>query len=472
VREDPNMNDTTSPAQVPGLTRETADAITAAVADGAQAVRTDLADLVRIPSVSRDGADSRDVVRSAEAVAALLADAGADDVRVLDAADGAPAVVARFLPPDGAPTVLLYAHHDVQPAGDLDAWDSDPFMPEVRDGRMYGRGAADDKAGVMAHVGALRALRAVYPDGLPVGVTVFAEGEEEVGSPSLPAFLEEYHDLLAADVVVIADSGNWAIDIPGFTTSLRGLVEMFIEVRTSNSEQHSGVYGGLFPDALTALCRILAQLHDADGTVAVPGLVSGAVPTVDLDESALRAEAGMREGVAAIGRGTVAQRLWSEPAISVLGIDAPSTTAAANVLLPVARAKVSMRIAAGQDPQAALEALAAHLVASAPWGVSVTAIPGTAGQAIALLPSGPAAEVATAAFTAAWDGVAPVHMGIGGSIPFIADMAESFPAATIIVVGPGDPAACWHGPNESVDLGVLHRLTLAQALMLAGLGAR
>jgi acetylornithine deacetylase/succinyl-diaminopimelate desuccinylase-like protein len=447
----------------------TPDTLRAAVAAAMPAVRADLEDLVRIPSVSRDGATSPDVARSAEAVAALLADAGMPEIQVLDAQDGAPAVVARIPAPPGAPTVMLYGHHDVQPAGNLDDWDSDPFEPTERDGRLYGRGAADDKAGIMAHIGALRVLREAFPEGLPVGVTVFVEGEEEVGSPTFGPFLDEHHELLAADVVVIADSSNWQVDVPAFTTSLRGLVEVFVEVRTHAGEQHSGVFGGLFPDALSALCRLLAGLHDDEGNVAVPGLVNGPVPTVDLDEAALRAEAGVLPGVASIGSGSAADRIWSRPAVTVLAIDAPRTEAAANVLLPVARAKVSLRIAPGQDPAAAQQALADHLVACAPWGVAVTVVPGAAGSATALVPSGPHADVARAAFAEAWDGVEPVHMGIGGSIPFIADIAERFPEATILVVGPGDPAACWHGPNESVDLEVLRRLTLAEVLLLARL---
>jgi acetylornithine deacetylase/succinyl-diaminopimelate desuccinylase-like protein len=441
-----------------------------AVAEAMPGIRSDLEDLVRIPSVSRDGPTSPEVARSAEEIATLLADLGMPDVRVLDAEDGAPAVVGRFPAPDGAPTVLLYAHHDVQPAGNLDDWLSDPFEPVERDGRLYGRGAADDKAGVMAHIGALRVLRQAYPDGLPVGVTVFVEGEEEVGSPTFRPFLDEYAELLAAEVVVIADSANWQVDVPAFTTSLRGLVEVYVEVRTHAAEQHSGVFGGLFPDAMMGLVRVLAGLHDDQGRVAVPGLVHGPVPTVEVDEAAMRAEAGVREGVASIGEGSAANRIWSMPAVTILGLDAPRTDAAANVMLPVARAKVSMRIAPGQDPIAAQQALADHMRASAPWGVHVTCVPGSAGSAVALVPSGPHADTARAAFAAAWDGTEPVHIGIGGSIPFIADIAAKFPDATILVVGPGDPAACWHGPNESVDLEVLRRLTLAEVLLLAGLG--
>ena len=451
------------------MTEPTTEQIRSLIALAMPGVRSDLEDLVRIPSVSRDGPTSPELARSAEAIATLLADAGMPDVRVLDAEDGAPAVVARIPAPAGAPTVLLYAHHDVQPAGNLQDWHSDPFEPVERDGRLYGRGAADDKAGVMAHVGALRALQQAYPSGLPVGITVFIEGEEEIGSPTFVPFLEEYADLLAADVLVIADSTNWEVGIPAFTTSLRGVVELFVEVRTHVGEQHSGLYGGLFPDALTALCRLLGGVLDEAGDVAVPGLVHGPVPEVEVDEEALRADAGVLEGVGSIGTGSAAERLWSRPAVTVLGIDAPRPEAAANVLLPLARAKVSLRIAPGQDPVAGQRALADHLVASAPWGVTVTCVPGATGNAVALVPSGPRADIAREAFADAWDGTAPVHMGVGGSIPFIADFAEQFPDATILVVGPGDPASCWHGANESVDLDLLRRLTLAEALLIARL---
>jgi acetylornithine deacetylase/succinyl-diaminopimelate desuccinylase-like protein len=434
-------------------------------------IHADLVDLVRIPSVSQPGGVSPDVAQSAQAVADLLTGAGVADVRVCAARGGAPAVIARVPAPAGAPTVLLYAHHDVQPVGEVEDWVSDAFDPVERAGRLYGRGAADDKAGVMAHVGALRVLMAGFPDGLPVGVTVFVEGEEEIGSPTIGQFLVDNADLLAADVVLIADSSNAAVDVPGFTTSLRGVVEVFVEVRTHVGQQHSGVYGGLFPDALMGLVRVLSALHDDDGSVAVPGLVRGPIPAYDVDEESFRWQAGVLPDVARIGSGSAANRLWREPAVTVLGIDAPSAAQAGNMLLPTARAKVSMRIAPGQDPAAAQQALSQHLMASAPWGVRVTCEPGAVAQAVALEPSGPVAEVATAAFTEAWDGVGPAHMGIGGSIPFIADIAAQFPHATILVVGPGDPAASWHGPNESVDLGVLRRLTLAQVLLVARLGA-
>ncbi len=445
-----------------------ADHLRSLVEAGHERAVADLCDLVRIPSVSREGLDGEQLTRSAQAVADLLADAGVPEVRIVREGGG-PAVLGHIPSPPGAPTVLLYAHHDVQPAGSLADWTTEPFEPSALDGRLHGRGAADDKAGVLAHVGAIRVLREAFPDGFPVGVTVFVEGEEEVGSPSMADFLARHAAALAADVVVIADSSNWEVDVPAFTTSLRGLVEVIVEVRTHAGEQHSGVFGGLFPDALTSLCRLLAGLHDEAGRVAVPGLVSAPAPAVDLDEAALRAEAGVLPGVVSLGEGTAAHRIWGQPAVTVLAIDAPATAAAANVLLPVARATVSMRIPPGQEPAAAQQALADHLIATAPWGVEVTCTPGSAGSPVAMTPQGPTADLATRAFADAWDGTAPVHMGIGGSIPFIADFAEQFPQATILVVGPGDPASCWHGPNESVDLDVLRRLTLAEVLLMAGL---
>lgn len=433
-------------------------------------MRADLADLVRIPSVSAAGAGSPELARSAEAVSTLLSGAGMPDVRVLRAPGGAPAVVGHLPGPPDAPTVLLYAHHDVQPAGARADWTSDAFEPVERDGRLVGRGAADDKAGVVAHAAAVRAVRRAFPEGPPVGVTVFVEGEEEVGSPTMAAFLAEHAELLAADVVLIADSTNWDVDTPAFTTTLRGLVEVVVEVRTHRTEQHSGVVGGLFPDALMALARVITALHDDRGRVAVPGLVRGDPPQLEVDEAELRARAGVADQVAALGEGTAADRLWAQPAVTVVGLDAPPTATAANVLLPVARAKVSLRIAPGQDPAVAQRALIDHLVAAAPWGATVTCRPGATGAAVALTASGPRAEVARSSFAAAWDGVEPVHLGIGGSIPFIADLAEAFPQATILVVGPGDPESNWHGPDESVSLEVLRRLTVAEALLLGGLG--
>src|SRR3954451_21544238 len=268
---------------------KTRDAIRAAVRDVMPSVRADLEALVRIPSVSADPARRDDVRRSAEATAELFRAEGFDDVRILSAAGGAPAVVARRPAPEGAPRGLLYAHHAVQPVGDPADWDSEPFEPTERGDRLYGRGAADDKAGIAAHLAAVRAHGA----DLPVGVTVFVEGEEEIGSPTLEAFLTEHSDRLRADVIVIADSTNWDVGVPALTTSLRGLVECFVEVRTLDHGVHSGMYGGVVPDALTVLCRLLATLHDEQGNVAVEGLTTSSATEAELPEERVRVEAGV-----------------------------------------------------------------------------------------------------------------------------------------------------------------------------------
>lgn len=428
-------------------------------------IRADLESLVRIPSVSFPGFDHTHVHRSADATAELLRAAGMPDVRILSVPGGQPAVVARRPAPPGAPTVLLYAHHDVQPPGNVDEWQSPPFEPTERNGRLYGRGTADDKAGIAAHLAAVRA----HADALPVGVTVFVEGEEEAGSPTLTAFLERYRDLLAADVIVIADSSNWAIGRPALTTSLRGLVDCKVEVRTLEHGVHSGVFGGVAPDALTALCRLLATLHDDAGEVAIPGLVNAGPTQIDMTEEEFRRDSSLLDGVSLIGSGSITERLWLKPSVSVVGIDCPSVRNASNTLVPSARAKISMRLAPGQDPQAALSALAEHLTKNAPWGARVTVTLGEAGAAYTMAAAGPAYDAARDAFQVAWDGTPSVDIGLGGSIPFIAAFADTFPEASILVTGVEDPDGRAHGVDESLYLGEFARVCLAEALLLARL---
>ncbi|WP_326552058.1 dipeptidase [Micromonospora sp. NBC_01813] len=432
----------------------------AAVARELPGVRADLERLIRIPGIAFDGFDHSHVERSAQAVAELARGCGLD-VQVVRAG-GQPAVIGRRPAPPGAPTVLLYAHHDVQPVGDLSLWTSDPFEPVERDGRLYGRGAADDKAGVMAHIAALRA----YGEDVPVGVVLFVEGEEEYGSESLSRLLDEHRDALAADVIVIADSANWDIGVPALTTSLRGMVSCFVEVRTLRQAVHSGMFGGPVPDALTALCRLLATLHDDAGDVAVPGLVGRSGAAVDLPEQRLRDEAGMVDGVRFTGTGALTDRLWTKPALAVLGIDAPATDGAPNALVPAARAKLSLRLAPGDDPAKAYAALTAHLQAHAPWGAQVAVSLESDGDACVIDATGPYFDAARAAFAAAWDGTEPVEIGVGGSIPFIATFQEMFPAAAILVTGVEDPYAGAHGPNESLHLGEFERVCLAETFLM------
>ncbi len=428
-------------------------------------VRADLEALTRIPSVSLAAFDQAQVDASAEATAALLQAEGLEVEIVREG--GRPAVIAHIDGPPGAPTVMLYAHHDVQPPGDESDWDSAPFEPTERDGRLYGRGAADDKAGIMAHIAALRA----HAGELPVGVTVFVEGEEEIGSESLPAILERHGDRLSADAIVLADSTNWAIGEPALTTTLRGMIRVVVKVSTLDHGVHSGMFGGPVPDALTALIQLLASLHDEQGNVAVRGLKSGEAADLDFSQDRLRAESGLLDGVHVIGsRGSLLSRLWTMPSITTIGIDAPSVATASNTLVPSASAKISMRLAPDEVDLEAFELLRAHLEAHAPWGARVEVTLDDRGNGFAAQASGPVYDQARAAFADAW-GVTPVDIGVGGSIPFVAAFAEQFPQAAILVTGVEDPDTRAHGANESLHLAEFERVCVAEALLLARLGS-
>ena len=442
------------------------DAVRAKVRDLMPALRADLEDLVRIQSVSADPARTGEVWRSADAVADLFRAEGLQDVDIVSANGGGPAVLGTKPGPEGAPVVLLYAHHDVQPENDHADWDSPPFEPTERGDRLYGRGAADDKAGIVAHLGALR----VFGDDLPVTVKIIIEGEEEVGSDTLPALLAEHRDKLEADVIVIADSGNWDIGEPALTTSLRGLVRMYVEVRTLDHGVHSGMWGGVVPDALMTLARLLATLHDDAGNVAVEGLVGGPAADVEYPEQRARGESGIAEGVGWIGDGSMVERLWTKPSLSVTGIDAPPAQGASNTLVPHARAFLSLRIAPGDTTANAAERLQAHLEEHAPWGAQVTATLADKGEPIAIDATGPAYDAARAAFTEAWDGTEPVDMGVGGSIPFIAEFLDTFPQASVLVTGVEDPDTRAHGANEGLHLAEFERVVVAESLLLRNLG--
>ncbi|MBK9476127.1 MAG: dipeptidase [Tetrasphaera sp.] len=428
-------------------------------------IRADLEALTRIPSVSLGAFDQAHVDASAEATAALLR---AEGLRVEIVREGGrPAVIGTLPGPQGAPTVMLYAHHDVQPPGDASEWDSEPFTPTERDGRLYGRGAADDKAGIMAHIAALRA----HDSRPPVGVTVFVEGEEEIGSDSLPAILAAHGDKLRADAIVLADSTNWAVGEPALTTTLRGMIRVVVTLCTLDHGIHSGMFGGPVPDALTALVRLLASLHDDAGNVAVAGLRAGEAADLDYSEDRLRAESGLLDGVAVLGtQGSLLSRLWTRPSITTIGIDAPSVATASNTLVPAASAKISMRIAPDEHDLDAFELLKAHLEAHAPWGAQISVTLDDRGNGFAAHASGPIYDEARAAFTDAW-GVEPVDIGVGGSIPFVAAFAQRFPDAAILVTGVEDPDTRAHGANESLHLAEFERACVAEAVLLARLGA-
>jgi acetylornithine deacetylase/succinyl-diaminopimelate desuccinylase-like protein len=435
---------------------------------GADMPRTvaDLERLVRIPSMGYAGYDPANVRASAEATRAILADAGFDDARLLELEDGHPAVFGEIPGRDGSPSVLLYAHHDVQPEGPLDQWDSPPFEPVVRDGRMFGRGTADDKCGVVIHAAAVRALAG----DVPVTVKVVVEGEEECSTAHLPDLVQGHADLLRADVAVIADSGNYRTGVPTITSSIRGVTDCVVQVRVLEQAQHSGSYGGPIPDAITALARIIARLHDDDGNVMVPGLRRFAWDGADYPEADFRAEARTVPGVRLIGSGSIADRVWTGPAIDVLGIDAPAIAGSSNQIVPVARARVSLRLAPGDDPVAASDALRRFLLDAAPWGVEVTIEGGAFDAGLGYL-----VDTSTPAVTAAREALAEafgrdvLETGSGGSIPLVPMLVDTFPEIAVLMWGASDERSNIHSVNESVDLGELERMALAEALFIRNL---
>jgi acetylornithine deacetylase/succinyl-diaminopimelate desuccinylase-like protein len=436
--------------------------VRAAVERELPGVLVDLEKLVAIQSVSADPDRADQVRASAEAVGQLLTEAGAAEVSISQVDGGQPAVIAQFPAPEGKPTICLYAHHDVQPEGDPALWDSaDPFVVTRSGERLFARGICDDKGGLAVHLAALRA----FGGKPPVGVTLFIEGEEEVGSPTLKALLAKHQDELRSDVFVIADSGNWEVGVPAFTTTLRGLAEAYVEVRTIDHALHSGQFGGLVPDALTTLCRLLATLHDEQGNVAVEGLRTAPAPEVEYPEERVRAESAILPGVELIGEGSYAERIWSKPSITVVGLDATPVSKASNTLWPLARAKISMRLAPGDDAAGAEQKLIKHLEQHAPWGAQLRVTGGESGDPSIVPFEGPYAEAARSAFVEAWR-TDPVFMGQGGSIPMIADFARAYPDATVLVTGVGDPDSRPHGSNESLHLGDFGKACLSEALLL------
>lgn len=423
--------------------------------------------LIRMKSVSAHGYDPAGVREAGEAIVAMLDDQGLANARLLESSNGNPAVFAEIPAPDGAPTVLLYAHYDVQPPGPSDEWDSGPFDPVEIGGRIHGRGSGDDKGGIVMHLGAI----AAHGDQLPVGVQLFFEGEEEAGSEGLPEILENNSDMLHPDVIVIGDGGLWDQETPCLLTTLRGVVGVKIELRTLTGAVHSGHAGGIVPDALMALSRLLATLHNDDGTVAIPGILSEErADAVPLPEEFIRAEANAIEGLKLIGEGSFASRIWSRPAVSVLAIDAPPVAEAINQLVPVARAKISMRIPPGQDSGEALQALKQHLIDNTPWGAELTFLYEESGEATTMETDNFAVDAWREGFGAAF-GNQPVLIGEGGSIPFIANFKELYPDAPILVTGVADSDSNYHAPNENVGIAQIEKAALAEAVAFRILGA-
>ena len=429
-----------------------------------------LSDLVRIPGIAWPAFPAEQLELSAERVASEFMASGIFETVEIRRATvngevGAPAVVAHRAAKNGRPQILLYAHHDVQPPGDSEQWQTPPFQPTVIGDRIFGRGAADDKAGIVAHLTAIEVLRDMVGPDFELGISVFIEGEEEAGSPTFRKFLEENRDVLSADVIIVADSSNWTTTRPALTTTLRGLVSQVIEVSTLDHALHSGMYGGAVPDAMTAMIRLLATLHDGEGNVNVAGLKSGMASALDYSDEALAVDAGLLPGVRQIGSGSILDRIWMKPSITVIGLDAVPVAQSSNTMLPSIKAKISMRIAPGESPIDALNLLRSHLEANLPFGAKLQYGEVEQGKPFADENEGWAKQLASASLGVAF-GESSVDIGIGGSIPFIADLIEVFPKAQILVTGVEDPDSRAHSPNESVHVDTLRSAIVAESLFL------
>ena len=448
---------------------------------GFEARIEELVTLARIPSVSAVGYPAEEVVRSAEAVAHLLTNSGFEGVEILVEPGAHPYVVGEWLGAgQEAPTLLLYAHHDVQPPGREAHWRSPAFEPtrragEGEAGRLYGRGVVDDKAGVVVFAGALRAwLENGTPP--PVNLKIVVEGEEEIGSGHLAGFLRAHHERLQADVLVLSDTANFATGLPSITTSLRGMVIVDVRVKALDHPIHSGMWGGPIPDAATALSRILARLFDGQGQVAIPdfevdvmrpsALARERLEALPIEEAAFRKDVGLVDSAELVGGGgtNLYERIWYRPAVSLVGLEGMPLAEAANNLLAEAAARVGVRLAPGQDPAAMRERVLALLGADPPWGVEVDLEIGTEAPGWSVEPEGPAFEAAERALARGY-GRAPVYIGCGGGIPFVGPFAEVLGGAPALLLGLEDPICNAHGENESLDLADFLRAMRSAAIL-------
>ena len=428
-----------------------------------------LGKLVRIPGIAWESFEAKQLDLSAEAVKSEFEKLNFFDFVEIRRAPkpsggmGAPAVLARRAGAEDAIHVLLYAHHDVQPPGDEKLWDTPAFEATLKGDRLFGRGVSDDKSGIITHLYSIQGLLELAEE-VNIGVTVFIEGEEEAGSESFQNFLNENRNELAADLIVVADSGNWSIDTPALTTTLRGMVSQVFTLKTLDHAVHSGMFGGPLPDAMTAMIRLLGTLTDEAGNVAIKGLTSVDVAGPDFSDAEFRELAGLLPGVQRMGDKPFTQQIWGEPAVTVIGIDAPTVALSSNTAQPQVSAKISLRLAPNQDPAEGLAALQRHLIDNAPYGAQIELGATEQGPGY-LAKEGWAAKLAHESFTAAWPNPS-VNIGIGGSIPFIAQFAELFPEAEIVVTGVEDPDSRAHSPNESQHLPTLKRAIVSQTLML------
>ena len=407
--------------------------------------------LVKIESISSEKKHYKDVEQSAESVKDLFEGLGLTS-KISKSNEGMPAVLAQTEQDPSKKTVLLYAHHDVQPVGDLSLWETDPFVPEIIDGRLYGRGSGDNKAGVVTHYEVIKALK----DNPPVNIKVFIEGEEEIGSPTMEQFIKENKEDLEADVIVIADSGNIKSGLPTVTTSLRGLVDGTIVVDQPMKAVHSGLGGGIVPDAFMVLSRIISSFHNEKGELQIEGLTPSEGEVFEIPKDDIKKLLGSDE-INLFETDSYSKRLWLEPALSVLAIDAPGVDESINLLIPSTKAKVSLRLPPTENPEHAMKMLEEHIKKNTPWGANVKFIPESKGSGVVADPNKEFTKKLITEFKEVWK-TEPAYMGVGGSIPFANVFTYQFPEAELVLIGPGDDEGNAHAPNESVCIEDIEKL--------------
>ncbi|TXS44722.1 dipeptidase [Streptomyces sp. t39] len=449
----------------------TAHPIAETVASLMPRAKAELAELVAFQSVADEAVAPRsECEAAAEWVAGALRAEGFDDVALLDTPDGSQSVYGILPGPAGAPTVLLYAHYDVQPKLNEAAWLSPPFELTERDGRWYGRGAADCKGGFVMHLLALRALKA--NGGVPVTVKVIVEGSEEQGTGGLERYAEAHPELLTADAIVIGDTGNFRVGLPTVTATLRGMTMIRVQIDTLEGNLHSGQFGGAAPDALAALIRVLDSLRAEDGSTVIDGLPASAEwDGLQYPEEEFRRDARVLSGVELPGGGTVADRIWARPAVTVIGIDCHPVAGATPSIPATARAQISLRVPPGQDAAEATELLFAHIRKHTPWNARVSLEQVGQGQPFKADVTSPAYTSMAAAMRVAYPGEEMQSSGMGGSIPLCNTLAALYPQAEILLIGLSEPEAQIHAVNESVSPEELERLSVAEALFLADYAA-
>ena len=421
----------------------------------------DLKDLVRIPSISFAGFDPAAVRESANATAALLKRSHLENVHILNAVSGHPSVYGQWTNAPGKPTILLYAHHDVQPTGREELWTTPPFEPTERNGRLYGRGVSDDKAGVVLHAAAIRSFLETAGK-LPINVKVLVEGEEEIGSTNLLKLLQANKELFSADVVLIADGGNFDSAVPSINASLRGIITVTVEVRSLSTSVHSGTWGGPLPDPVLALAKMLASLVDDQGRPAIAGLMDDVRPlsskeksnldALSFDESLYRKQSKVLDGVTLSGGdGTVYEKMWHRPSITVNAIEASSRKQAANIINDAAWARVGIRTVPDMNSAETLRLLHDHLLQHAPWGVQVKIEHETSAPWWKTNTEGPMFRAAQIALEKGY-GTRPVVIGGGGSIAFVQYITDALKNAPVLLFGVGDPYSAAHSENESLAI--------------------